>query len=88
MRHNAATFQPTQAYNASFEHFGLTTNGEPVVWTVEYYDVLQNTVGGGKPKMRWHFTETAKCWPTTRDGFTPVSEEEQTELIDDLQVGW
>ena len=24
-----------------------------VEWSVEYYDVLQNTVGGGKPKMNW-----------------------------------
>ena len=25
------------AYNAAFEHAGLTINGEPVVWSVEYY---------------------------------------------------
>lgn len=74
-----------QAYNAAFEHFGLTANGEPVVWSVRYYDVLQNTVGGGKPKMRYHFTETVKCWPTTNTGFTPWTEEEQARLIDDLQ---
>jgi hypothetical protein len=24
-----------------------------VVWSTEYYDKLSNTVGGGKPKMRW-----------------------------------
>ena len=34
-----------RAYNASFEHFGLTIDGAPVVWSVEYYDVLANTVG-------------------------------------------
>lgn len=45
------------AYNASFEHFDARENGEggPTVWSVEYYDKLQNTVGGGKPKMRYHF---------------------------------
>ena len=24
-----------------------------VYWSEEYYDMLSNTVGGGKPKMRW-----------------------------------
>jgi hypothetical protein len=24
-----------------------------VDWSEAFYDVLQNTVGGGKPKMRW-----------------------------------
>jgi len=74
------------AYNSSFEHFGLTVDGMPVVWTVEYYDVLQNTVGGGKPKMRYHFNTTCGGeWPVTRNGFAPKTEEEQTQLIDDLQ---
>ena len=45
-----------RAYNASFEHFGLTIDGAPVVWSVEYYDVLANTVGGGKPKMTVSYT--------------------------------
>ena len=40
------------AYNEAFKTFGLEVGGEPVNWSVEYYDVLQNTVGGGKPKMR------------------------------------
>jgi hypothetical protein len=30
-----------------------------VVWSEEYYDMLSNTVGGGKPKMRW--CATAAC---------------------------
>ena len=41
------------------------------MWTVPYYDKLQNTVGGGKPKMKWHFTNTCGgTWPTCtkRDG--------------------
>lgn len=33
------------AYNAAFEAAGLTIDGEPVNWSVDYYDVLQNTVG-------------------------------------------
>jgi hypothetical protein len=24
-----------------------------VDWDEQFYDMLQNTVGGGKPKMRW-----------------------------------
>ncbi len=37
------------AYNATFEHFDVRCPGgsSPVVWTVEYYDELQNKVGGG-----------------------------------------
>lgn len=37
-----------QAYNQAFKAFKLTlTCGSPVEWSVELYDVLQNTVGGG-----------------------------------------
>ena len=42
-----------RAYNAAFAHFGVQVDGQPCEWSVEYYDVLSNTVGGGKPKMRW-----------------------------------
>ena len=31
----------------------LTHAPQVVVWSEEYYDMLSNTVGGGKPKMRW-----------------------------------
>ena len=53
-----------EAYNQAFAHFGVAIDGEPVVWTEEFYDVLQNTVGGGKPKMRWYFGEHKDAWPT------------------------
>ena len=40
----------------AFKKFGLTLpDGSQVEWTMEYYDVLQNTVGGGKPKMMNYF---------------------------------
>ena len=29
------------AYNAAFQQAGVEVNGEPVVWSTEYYDVLQ-----------------------------------------------
>ena len=76
------------AYNEAFAAFGLETGGAPVEWSVAYYDVLQNTVGGGKPKMRFHFTETAKEWPTV-SGMggreTPSDEASGMALIDELQ---
>lgn len=64
----------------------MQVDGEAVEWDVKYYDVLQNTVGGGKPKMRWHFTNTAKAWPTSTLGAAPADEAGQTALIDALQV--
>ena len=35
----------------------ITSTGESPCRSVEFYDKLQNTVGGGKPKMRWFFGE-------------------------------
>lgn len=71
-----------RAYNGAFAAAGLTVGGAPVEWSVEYYDVLQNTVGGGKPKMRWHFTETCGgAWP---DGVA-ADDAARVKLIDDLQ---
>lgn len=77
-----------EAYNQAFAHFGVAIDGEPVVWTEEFYDVLQNTVGGGKPKMRWYFGEHKDAWPThTCDGVaSPPSEADAREaLVDALQ---
>eukprot|EP00668_Euglena_longa_P002157 GGOE01002499.1.p1 GENE.GGOE01002499.1~~GGOE01002499.1.p1 ORF type:complete len:687 (-),score=113.08 GGOE01002499.1:95-1876(-) len=75
------------AYNGAFRHFNLCINGQPMEWSVTYYDILQNTVGGGKPKMRWHFGKVG--WPTyrTEDGPQPIpeTEEEKGWLIDALQ---
>lgn len=73
-----------QAYNLTFDHFGVRCGAEPVVWDTEYYDVLQNTIGGGKPKMRWHFGQNG--WPSSSVFSTPpVSESDQATLIDILQ---
>ena len=89
------------AYNMAFEEFGLEIDGTPVVWSVDYYDHLANTVGGGKPKMRYHFTglgapegakthpDNAKVWPavTKRDGGgkVPADEAAGMVLVDALQ---
>jgi len=53
------------AYNAAFQEFGVTkvcgdTLSEPVEWSVGYYDILQNSIGGGKPKMRHYFSQTLR----------------------------
>lgn len=37
------------AYNGAFQAFDLKVDGVAVDWDVPYYDILQNTVGGGKP---------------------------------------
>lgn len=74
------------AYNAAFKAADLTIVGEPVQWSVEYYDVLQNTVGGGKPKMFFHFRNTTGKFPLVDGNPAPVTQEEQQSLIDDLQA--
>jgi HAD superfamily hydrolase (TIGR01509 family) len=74
------------AYNAAFSAADLTIDSEPVDWSVEYYDVLQNTVGGGKPKMFFHFRNTTGQFPMVGDKPAPVTLEEQQSLIDDLQA--
>lgn len=44
------------AYNAAFEHFDVRPKGEDTAnWSSDFYDKLQNKIGGGKPKMRWYF---------------------------------
>jgi len=87
------------AYNMAFDEFGLRIGDEPVEWSVDYYGHLANTVGGGKPKMRYHFTglgapEGAKThpdiayeWPTVtkRDIGQPVDEASGMKLVDALQ---
>lgn len=73
------------AYNAAFQEFDLTIDNEPVVWDEEYYDMLQNTIGGGKPKMLFHFRNTTKAFPKVGNKAAPSTLEEEQSLIDDLQ---
>jgi HAD superfamily hydrolase (TIGR01509 family) len=74
------------AYNAAFQAAELTVDGEPVDWTVEYYDILQNTVGGGKPKMFHHFRTTVGKFPMVGDKPAPTTPEEEQALVDALQA--
>jgi len=66
------------AYNQVFKEFDTG-----VEWSKDYYGVLMNSVGGGKPKMRFHFTENG--WPSSKLGPSPQTKEEQEALIDALQ---
>ncbi|CAM6026841.1 unnamed protein product [Sphagnum balticum] len=75
-----------RAYNAAFHHFNVCCpqSPEPLVWTSEFYDELQNQIGGGKPKMRWYFNKNG--WPTsTISSKSPVGEQDQATVIDTIQ---
>ncbi|KAL5705206.1 hypothetical protein ACHQM5_023542 [Ranunculus cassubicifolius] len=77
-----------QAYNDAFTHFNVrcryTSSTKPLEWSEGFYDILQNQIGGGKPKMRWYFKENG--WPSsTVFEFPPKDETERTKLIDTLQ---
>ncbi|KAL2612664.1 hypothetical protein R1flu_024356 [Riccia fluitans] len=73
-----------RAYNLTFKHFNVKCDSKLVDWDTEFYDVLQNTVGGGKPKMRWYFGKNG--WPTSSLFETaPDSDEDKSTLIDTLQ---
>mmetsp|Transcript_2446 Transcript_2446/g.3739 ORF Transcript_2446/g.3739 Transcript_2446/m.3739 type:complete len:316 (-) Transcript_2446:176-1123(-) len=74
------------AYNEAFRAADLTIEGEPVVWSVPYYDILQNTVGGGKPKMFYHFREAVGKFPMVAGKSPPATEEQQQALVDALQA--
>ena len=75
------------AYNAAFKEFNLLIENEPVEWTVEYYDILQNTVGGGKNKMFYHFRDTKGAFPTSEDDKpAPTTPEDEQDLVDRLQA--
>jgi HAD superfamily hydrolase (TIGR01509 family) len=76
------------AYNAAFEEAGLEIDGDTVEWSVQYYDILQNTVGGGKGKMNYHFRTTMDgIWPRSQKGTRepPGTDRERSNLIDALQ---
>ena len=58
----SVTFKPCQLRSlrrhVSTAHHNQRLNGKSPCRSVEFYDKLQNTVGGGKPKMRWFFGES------------------------------
>ncbi|KAJ9170379.1 hypothetical protein P3X46_018491 [Hevea brasiliensis] len=73
-----------QAYNDAFAHFNVCCSSRPLNWDLEFYDQLQNQIGGGKPKMRWYFKEHG--WPSSTIFETPPEHDEsRAKLIDTLQ---
>ncbi|KAJ8544034.1 hypothetical protein K7X08_025652 [Anisodus acutangulus] len=78
-----------QAYNDAFAYFNVRcpssdNDDEPLNWSIEFYDVLQNQIGGGKPKMRWYFKEHG--WPaSTIFQNPPEDDNDRAKLIDTLQ---
>ncbi|CAK9320579.1 unnamed protein product [Citrullus colocynthis] len=76
-----------QAYNDAFAHFDVrcpNSASQPLNWSIEFYDELQNRIGGGKPKMRWYFRENG--WPSsTIFEKAPEDDEDRAKLIDILQ---
>eukprot|EP00898_Chlorokybus_atmophyticus_P004484 jgi/Chlat1/5036/Chrsp329S04917 len=79
-----------RAYNDAFKHFDVVCpegyrnpSTGATEWTEDFYDDLQNRVGGGKPKMRWYFSSYG--WPTSKAGPAPTTQEQQDSLIDLLQ---
>ncbi|VFQ82059.1 unnamed protein product [Cuscuta campestris] len=77
-----------RAYNDAFSHFNVrcpsSGSSQPLNWDVDFYDDLQNRIGGGKPKMRWYFME--RGWPTsTIFENPPKGEADRSKLIDTLQ---
>mmetsp|Transcript_22652 Transcript_22652/g.55892 ORF Transcript_22652/g.55892 Transcript_22652/m.55892 type:complete len:319 (+) Transcript_22652:221-1177(+) len=66
------------AYNAMFREFAI-----PYEWTPEYYDVLQNMIGGGIPKMRHYFTENG--WPSSTLGPPPADTDGREGMLKTLQ---
>eukprot|EP01039_Chlorochromonas_danica_P007104 gene7104-7856_t len=77
------------AYNKAFAFFGLRmpTDGKAVEWDVAYYDKLQNTVGGGKPKMKYFFGQEKRVWPIQTKPYRapPRTAADQDRLVDALQ---
>ncbi|KAJ8765615.1 hypothetical protein K2173_014737 [Erythroxylum novogranatense] len=75
-----------QAYNDAFAYFNVRCPSELEIlnWAADFYDVFQNQVGGGKPKMRWYFKEHG--WPSSTIFETPPEDDEsRAKLIDSLQ---
>uniref|UniRef100_A0A5B7BE81 Haloacid dehalogenase-like hydrolase domain-containing protein n=1 Tax=Davidia involucrata TaxID=16924 RepID=A0A5B7BE81_DAVIN len=76
-----------QAYNDAFSHFNVecpSSPSQPLNWGSDFYDELQNRIGGGKPKMRWYFKEHG--WPSSTIFETPPEDDtDRAKLIDTLQ---
>lgn len=58
--------------------------GLDIEWSYELYEMLQNSVGGGKEKMRWYFKKYG--WPDGQPNDSPMLLQKREEMIDRLQT--
>ncbi|XP_058179562.1 haloacid dehalogenase-like hydrolase domain-containing protein At4g39970 [Rhododendron vialii] len=77
-----------QAYNDAFSRFDVrcpsSATSQPLNWDSDFYDELQNRIGGGKPKMRWYFKEHG--WPSSSIFEKPPEDDAaRAKLIDTIQ---
>uniref|UniRef100_A0A803KSI0 Uncharacterized protein n=1 Tax=Chenopodium quinoa TaxID=63459 RepID=A0A803KSI0_CHEQI len=97
-----------QAYNDAFAFFNVRCPSSsldgPLDWDIEFYDVLQNQIGGGKPKMRWTVScfhvaslivqkSTARYfkehgWPTSTIFETPPENDTDRSKLIDVIQDW
>ncbi|KAK9162762.1 hypothetical protein Syun_003664 [Stephania yunnanensis] len=78
-----------QAYNDAFAHFNVRcppSASDPLHWGLEFYDVLQNRIGGGKPKMRWYFKDNG--YPSSSIFESPPKEDSDKEKLIDILQDW
>lgn len=78
-----------QAYNDAFAHFSVrspASSSEILFWETDFYDELQNRIGGGKPKMRWYFNENG--WPSSSVFEDPPVESADKEKLIDILQDW
>lgn len=66
------------AYNKMFEEFDIEYR-----WSPDYYDELQNMIGGGIPKMSYYFGEYG--WPQSKLGAPPTSDAAKEGMLNTLQ---
>ncbi|XP_020575579.1 haloacid dehalogenase-like hydrolase domain-containing protein At4g39970 [Phalaenopsis equestris] len=78
-----------QAYNEAFAHFAVRypkSSPKPIYWSSDFYDELQNRIGGGKPKMRWYFKENG--WPSSAIFVEPPLMDSDRERLVDVIQDW
>lgn len=53
-------------------------------WSYEFYEMLQNSIGGGKEKMRWYFNKYG--WPDGKQADAEETTEEREAFITHLHT--
>eukprot|EP00178_Gracilaria_changii_P019835 TRINITY_DN5754_c0_g1_i1.p1 TRINITY_DN5754_c0_g1~~TRINITY_DN5754_c0_g1_i1.p1 ORF type:complete len:298 (+),score=44.87 TRINITY_DN5754_c0_g1_i1:155-1048(+) len=53
-------------------------------WSYQFYEMLQNSIGGGKEKMRWYFDKYG--WPDGKPSNDELQQEQRQQLINRLHA--